>query len=130
MPSIVRRRQKAAFFYKSLVVDLDHTLCVGDLNIESSLIRYATAAPIPATIEKLREAHSKGWYITILTARHMRSCGNDATYAFEKLAKITAAWLDEHKVPFDQLVFGKPYGVWYIDDKAMTLEGFQNEFRP
>ena len=130
MPSIVRREQTPDLFENSLVVDLDHTLCVGDLGIESSLIRYATAKPIQETISKLREAHKKGWYITILTARHMRSCNNDAEFAFNKLGQITADWLDQHNVPFDQLVFGKPYGMWYIDDKAMTLRTFIDEFNP
>lgn len=130
MHSIVRRVQTPELFEYSLVVDLDHTLCVGDLNIESSIIRYATAKPIMETIEKLREAHRRDWYITILTARHMRSCSNNAKYAFEKLGQVTEDWLDQHKVPFDQLVFGKPYGMWYIDDKAMTLDTFINGFEP
>ena len=130
MHSIVRRVQTADLFDRSLVVDLDHTLCVGDLRIESSLIRYATAKPISQTVEKLREANRQGWYITILTARHMRACLNDAEYAFNKLSQITADWLDQHQVPFDQLVFGKPYGLWYIDDKAMTIETFNNDFQP
>jgi capsule biosynthesis phosphatase len=130
MRSIVRRPQTAELFELSLVVDLDHTLCVGDLTIESSVERYANAKPINETIEKLREAHSNGWYITILTARHMRSCHNDVELAFTKLSQITADWLDQHNVPFDQLVFGKPYGMWYIDDKAMTLDTFLYDFYP
>ena len=130
MPSIVRRPQTAELFENSLVVDLDHTLCVGDLSIHSSVERYASAEPITETIEKLRNAHSKGWYITILTARHMRTTNNDVEYAFNKLGKITEDWLDRHNVPFDQLVFGKPYGMWYIDDKAMTLDTFVNDFEP
>lgn len=129
MHSIIRRPQTADLFEYSLVVDLDHTLCVGDLGIESSLIRYATAKPILPTIERLREAHRKGWYITIFTARHMRSCNNDAEFAFNKLGQVTADWLDLNEVPFDQLVFGKPYGMWYIDDKAMTIETFLNDFK-
>jgi capsule biosynthesis phosphatase len=103
---------------------------MNDLLIESSVVRYASATPIPATINKLREARDKGWYITILTARHMRTSGNDVEHAFNKLSKITEDWLDRNDVPFDQLVFGKPYGVWYIDDKAMTLETFVDEFNP
>ena len=130
MPSIVRRVQTADLFDQSLVVDLDHTLCMNDLNIESSVVRYASSTPIPATINKLREARDKGWYITILTARHMRTCGNDVEFAFSKLGKITEDWLDRNGVPFDQLVFGKPYGMWYVDDKAMTLETFVDEFNP
>lgn len=129
MRSIVRRPQTADLFELSLVVDLDHTLCVGDLSIASSAERYANAKPIAETIKKLQEAYSNGWYITILTARHMRSCQNDAEFAFEKLGKITEDWLDRHDVPFDQLVFGKPYGMWYIDDKAMTLDTFLHEFQ-
>ena len=130
MHCIVRRPQTADLFDKSLVFDLDDTLSFADITISDSKTRYASTTPNTPIVEKLRECHKNGWYITILTARHMRSQLNDVETCFNKLSQITADWLDRNDIPFDQLVFGKPYGMWYIDDKAMTLEGFQNEFTP
>ena len=128
MHSIVRRAQTADLYDKSLVFDLDDTLSFADISIEDSKTRYASTKPNTPLIEKLRECHKNGWYITILTARHMRSALNDVDICFNKLSQITVDWLDRHDIPFDQLVFGKPYGMWYIDDKAMTLDTFINDF--
>lgn len=130
MHYIVRRPQTADLYDRSLVFDLDDTLSFADVSIEDSKTRYGSAKPNLPMIEKLRECHKNGWYITILTARHMRSQLNDVGVCVTKLAHVTTDWLDRNEVPFDQLVFGKPYGMWYIDDKAMTLEGFQNDFTP
>jgi len=130
MHCIVRRPQTADLYDKSLVFDLDDTLSFADISIEDSRTRYGSTVPNSPIVEKLRECHKNGWYITILTARHMRSALNDVDICFNKLGQITVDWLDRNDIPFDQLMFGKPYGMWYIDDKAMTLEGFQNDFTP
>ena len=128
MHYIVRRAQTADLYDKSLVFDLDDTLSFADISIEDSKTRYGSTKPNTPLIEKLRECHKNGWYITILTARHMRSALNDVDICFNKLSQITVDWLDRNDIPFDQLVFGKPYGMWYIDDKAMTLDTFINDF--
>ena len=130
MHCIVRRLQTADLYDKSIVFDLDDTLSFADISIEDSRTRYGSTVPNSLIVEKLRECHKNGWYITILTARHMRSALNDVDICFNKLGQITVDWLDRNHIPFDQLVFGKPYGMWYIDDKAMTLEGFKNDFTP
>jgi len=36
----------------------------------------------------------------------------------------TRFWLEEHSVPYDQLIFGKPYGDVYVDDKAVNANDF------
>ena len=124
MHSIVRRPQTLDLFSKSIVIDLDDTICVSDKSIQDIYEKYISAEPKLDIIQGMRRIHSEGWYITIHTARHMLSCYNDPDEAFARLGKITADWLDADKVPFDQLIFGKPYGMAYIDDKAMSLHEF------
>jgi len=124
MRSFVKRQQSQVSWERSLVVDLDETICVSDGNEKNPVIKYYNATPIQPIIDKLRQYHEDGWYITIHTARHMVTCNNDADIAYGVLGPITADWLQRHNVPFDQLVFGKPYGKYYIDDKAMLPEEF------
>lgn len=107
-------------------MDLDDTLSIADKSIDDSITRYSNAKPIEATVNKLREYHQAGWYIIIYTARHMVSSLNDVDKAFAKHGQLTADWLERHNVPFDQLIFGKPYGIYYVDDKAMTIDSFLN----
>jgi len=39
---------------------------------------------------------------------------------------ITINWLKEHDVPYDEIIWGKPYSsTWYVDDKSMNLEEFK-----
>jgi capsule biosynthesis phosphatase len=124
MHSIVRREQTLDLFNRSIVIDLDDTISLADNSIHDVYEKYMSAEPNLSIIEGMRRLHKEGWYITIHTARHMKTCYNDPDEAFARLGQMTADWLDAHKVPFDQLVFGKPYGVYYIDDKAMHLYEF------
>ena len=48
----------------------------------------------------------------------------DINKIINDVGKITTDWLDKYEVPYDEIVWGKPYGVYYIDDKAMTPEEF------
>jgi hypothetical protein len=43
----------------------------------------------------------------------------------QDVAEITEVWLTKHKVPYDEIKYGKPYSsTYYVDDKAMTPEMF------
>jgi len=127
MRSFVKRQQSQVSWERSLVVDLDDTICVADKTEADPIVKYSNALPIKPIINKLKQYHSDGWYITIHTARHMVTCNNDADIAYGRLGPVTVEWLDKHKVPYDQVVFGKPYGKFYIDDKALSLKDFLND---
>lgn len=127
MTHFVRRPQSQVSWDKSLVVDLDDTICTTDKSDKDPVSKYSNAVPIQSMIDRLKEYEAKGWYITIHTARHMVTCDNDAELAYKRLGDVTIFWLARNDVPYDQLVFGKPYGQLYIDDKAMLPEDFINE---
>ena len=55
----------------------------------------------------------------------MKSCGGDVEKADAKNRIVTEDWLERHNVPYDILVFGKPFADAYIDDKAITLDEWQ-----
>lgn len=103
----------------TLVIDMDGTICeqmFGD--------GYFVAKPIQPVIDKMRAYKLKGWDITIFTARGMgRYGGNIAVVEFEFRYK-TEKWLKDHDVPYDKLIFGKPAGDLYVDDKGMNPHEF------
>ena len=38
---------------------------------------------------------------------------------------IVIEWLNKHKIPYDELHFGKPVADYYVDDKAVRMTGWK-----
>jgi capsule biosynthesis phosphatase len=105
---------------KTLVVDLDQTLC----ELRKPGQDYLEVLPLPGAIEALQAFKVKGWSIIVHTARGMGSLqGNIARIESEVLPTIKK-WLDKWGMPYDGVVVGKPLGI-YVDDKAIS---FQNNW--
>lgn len=98
-----------------IVFDLDDTIC------RTRNRDYANAEPLYGVIEKIRAAKSMGNYIIIHTARGMLSCNGNVEKAEKKNRKIIEDWLANNNVPYDEIIFGKPYADLYIDDKALNV---------
>lgn len=86
-------------------VDLDSTLAYPTW--EPGNTRSVVGAPIPENVAKLQDLVDAGWAINIHTARHWGD------------KEMIIAWLEEHNIPFDTVICGKPLGI-YIDDKAIN----------
>lgn len=86
----------------TLVIDIDDTLLICD-RIDGS---YCNAQPIDIEINKLKELSSK-YKIILHTGRHWNHYD------------ITISQLRQFEIPFDQLIMGKPLGI-YIDKDAKT----------
>lgn len=106
---------------KKLVVDLDGTITLGDTS------DYVNVSPNLAVIEQLQHYHQQGFSIVIHTARNMRTYkGNVGEINIHTLPIITA-WLDKHKVPYDEVIVGKPWcghEGFYIDDRSIRPSEF------
>ena len=104
---------------KVVCFDLDHTLCFpGDA--KDSHGKYALATPNLEMIDKLRLYKSRGCSIIIFTARRMLTHKGDVRKVVDDVGQITEDWLKNHNVPYDDLIFGKPYYDYIIDDKAIN----------
>lgn len=101
------------------VIDLDHTLCVPHSLHQDSHHRYALADPIPDVIQAVQRLYANGHYIILHTARRMVTHHGDIAKVEADVGQITRDWLTQHAVPYHELVFGKPYGDFYVDDKAV-----------
>ncbi len=84
------------------------------------------ATPNLPLIARIIALYDNGWIITLATARRMLTHEGDVIKIMEDVGEITKDWLRKHKVPYHSLCFGKPYGQYYVDDKAMTIDSFMN----
>lgn len=112
---------------KIFCFDLDGTICTYK-QLEDGSYDYVNVLPIEETRLKIVELFIEGHKIIILTARHMVSCNGDVNLVEQKMRKLTEDWLSKHKIPYHELIFGKPYADFYIDDKAFefTTETIKN----
>ena len=104
-----------------LVFDIDDTIC-NNKNRD-----YENAIPFKGVIKKINRLHKQGAKITLYTSRGMVSCNGDIEKIIKKNKDILERWLEKNKVEYDELVFGKPLGDMYIDDKAINVNDFINK---
>jgi len=106
---------------------LDGTICFPNLDEDGSDERYGAARPNRETIAYMRTLREQGYHITIYTARRMLTHEGSIQKIKDDVGQITYEWLRRYTVPYDNLVWGKPYSsTFYVDDKAMTLEGLKD----
>ncbi len=110
---------------KTLVVDIDNTLCKKDTNQ-----KYSEAIPISKTCDALRKADKLGAYIILFTSRNMKTFKGSIGLINKITAPIILKWLSENKIPYDEIYFGKPWGnnLSYIDDKNLSFADFVKEY--
>jgi capsule biosynthesis phosphatase len=110
---------------KKIVIDLDDTICFPNKDADDSLTKYGKAIPNWPVIDKLKEIKSKDFYIIIHTARRMVTHSGNIEKIMQDVQVITSVWLDKHGVPYDELIFGKPYSdTYYVDDKNISIKEF------
>lgn len=104
-----------------LVFDIDDTIC-NNKNRD-----YENAIPYKDVIKKINKLHKQGAKITLYTSRGMVSCNGDIKKIIKKNKTILEKWLEKNKVEYDELIFGKPLGDIYVDDKAINVRDFLNQ---
>ena len=92
-----------------LGIDLDKTIAHNSPHPD-----YALLEPIDGAREALQSLSKGGWRITIYTARHWQDYD------------IICEWLNKYKIPYDQVVCGKLFCRWMIDDKAIHFDSWDN----
>lgn len=90
----------------TLIFDIDGTICTQESD-------YTQAKPIQEVIDKLNKKYDEGYRIVLFTARGTET-GIDWSL-------ITTDQLKEWGVKYDDLLFGKPAGLKYIDDKGVNI---------
>ena len=108
-----------------IVIDLDGTLC----EIKRRDQDYFDVAPKEKIVAKLKEYRQKGFYIIIQTARNMRTFEGNLGRINAVTLKTIFAWLDQHDIPYDEVLPGRPWGGsngFYVDDRTIRPDEFIN----
>lgn len=110
---------------RSIVFDLDDTICFPNHDGATTEEKYGAAAPNGEVIAAMHKLAEAGYHIVIASARRMLTFDGDISKILDDVGEITWNWLEDHNVPYHELIFGKPYSsTYYVDDKAMTPEMF------
>ena len=107
----------------TLVVDVDGTLC----GIKQTEQSYEDLIPDHAMLRKLQEYRDKGYRVLLYRARNMRTYEGNLGLINRYTVPQLLDWLERWKVPYDEILFGKPWPRSkgsYIDDRAIRPDEF------
>lgn len=111
--------------YKDLtfVFDIDGTLCP----IKQKGEKYEDLIPFGDMVEKLKEYKQGGARIVLFTSRNMNSYNGNIGEINAHTAKILLTWLDKWEIPYDEIIYGKPWPGhrgFYVDDRTVRPSEF------
>ena len=106
-----------------ICIDIDGTIC----ETRAPNQTYSSVAPLKDAIRIIKELKNNGHYIILYTARHMKTCNHNVGLVIARQGKTLLSWLDDNKIPYDEIIFGKPLADIYIDDKACKFTNNWNE---
>lgn len=107
----------------TFIIDVDGTLCP----IKRKDERYEDLVPYTRMAQQIRRYHEEGAKIVLFTSRNMNSYGGNIGLINKHTAKPLMDWLDQWQIPYDEIVFGKPwpgYNGYYVDDRTIRPEEF------
>lgn len=103
-----------------LVVDIDKTLCSKKKSNES----YSEVKPYEDIINAINTLNDAGAEVILESARNMLTQNHNEAKVIKNVGLTTLKWLDNNKVQYDGIKFGKSMGTCYIDDKALRPREF------
>lgn len=109
----------------SFVFDIDGTLCP----IKKKEEKYEDLIPFSDMIEKLKYYKENGAKIVLFTSRNMNSYQGNIGVINKNTAKILLEWLDKWDIPYDEILYGKPWPGhkgFYVDDRSVRPDEFLN----
>lgn len=107
----------------SFVFDIDGTICP----IRKKEEKYEDLVPYPEMVRKIREYKAGGARITLFTSRNMNTYQGNMGLINANTAKILLNWLDKWEIPYDEIVYGKPWPGhkgFYVDDRTVRPDEF------
>lgn len=110
----------------SFVFDIDGTLCP----IKEKEEKYEDLVPYKEMIDKLRYYKDNGAKIVLFTSRNMNSYHGNIGVINKHTAKILLEWLDKWDIPYDEILYGKPWPGhkgFYVDDRTIRPNEFMEK---
>ena len=109
----------------SIVFDIDGTICP----IKKAFENYEDLVPYEEMVKKIRSLKKEGYRIVLFTARNMRTYNGNIDLILENTKPILERWLKKWDIPYDELIFGKPWAGkngFYVDDKTVRPDELLN----
>jgi capsule biosynthesis phosphatase len=109
----------------TFIIDVDDTILTTPLN-EDGTYDYDKSTPITVSVERIRSLKEEGHQIILFTARGVRTFNGDVKKIKKEHEERLVNWLKQNEVPYDSLVFGKPWGPnpIYVDNRNLSLHTF------
>jgi capsule biosynthesis phosphatase len=109
----------------TFIIDVDDTILTTPLNADGKY-DYDQSTPITVSVERIRSLKQNGHQIILFTARGMRTFNGDVKKIKKEHEERLITWLKQNEVPYDSLVFGKPWGPnpIYVDNRNLSLHSF------
>jgi len=107
----------------SFIFDIDGTICP----IKKKNEQYADLVPYPEMVGKIRDYKAQGAKIILFTSRNMNSYQGNIGMINANTAKIILAWLEKWEIPYDEIIYGKPWPGhrgFYVDDRTVRPDEF------
>ena len=107
----------------SFIFDIDGTICP----IKKKDEQYADLVPYPEMVGKIRDYKAQGAKIILFTSRNMNSYQGNIGMINANTAKIILAWLEKWEIPYDEIIYGKPWPGhrgFYVDDRTVRPDEF------
>jgi uncharacterized HAD superfamily protein len=92
-----------------IIIDLDGTICTEEKQFSRSM-----AEPLPGAEKMLASLVAEGNTVIIYSSRGWQEY------------EMTVDWLKRHRIPYSQLVMGKPIGDVWIDDRAIRFQDWES----
>lgn len=109
----------------TFILDIDGTICP----IKKKEQTYSDLVPYSDIVQKIKEYHNQGAKIVLFTSRNMNSYNGNIGLINANTAKILFSWLEKWKIPYDEIIFGKPWpghNGFYVDDRTVRPDEFLN----
>lgn len=107
----------------SFVFDIDGTICP----IKKTNEKYEDLIPYGNIVDKIRYYKNNGANIILFTSRNMNSYNGNIGVINKNTAKILLKWLDKWSIPYDEIIYGKPWPGhkgFYVDDRTIRPDEF------
>ena len=113
-------------YAKTIVMDIDDTISFAKTYADPGI--YAEAEPNTELIATMQRLSKEGYKFILHTSRGWISCDEDPERAKKKYLKQIETWMQKYEVPYERIIFGKPFGIIYVDDKSIRPDEFVEKF--
>ena len=103
--------------FKTICFDIDNVICKTNLTKD-----YSKSVPIKKNIKFINKAYNNGYYIILYTARYMGRCNGNLRKVNKLIKPLTLKQLENWKVKYHKIYFGKPSFDLFIDDKSLFFK--------